>query len=394
MSRERGAFLLLVLSVFALILHCNHDSPSQYAGGSSGTEVSVLSGIVLNPDSTPAVNAIVRIRPADYLCDSAFSSEYLSSHFLIDTVTGPDGSFNVDQITPGSYRIEVSSGDSLAVMIEVDLDSTENRHNLLENVLLPMAEIEVKVKIKSNDKSLGRLQIYGLEREVYSDSDGFFSVRVPYGAHIIHLGAVSADSFRPYNPEMGYLDVKLNMGVGEKRDLGTFNLVPQPMKPCYDGHCDSITINKILDTLGLEHFLIDSVCSWRNGRIDSISFRGRDLEFIPWDIVKLMRVTALDLGRCGLQLISGDITIMRNITSLYLDSNQLSQLPQGIGNLINCRVLNLSGNNLKSLPRSITDLSPKIFLDLSGNSLCQTDQELGEWADRYDQDWRGAQKCP
>lgn len=385
--------LVLVVGGLQLFFQCNSSSP-LYAGGSTSTEVSVVSGLIVNPNGTPAVDAIVNLRPADYLTDSSLSSSYRGSHSIISTRTSSDGSFNIDSILQGFYHIEVSIGDTLSILLEVNVESGNREYKLPDTMLMPMAEIVVNVQISSSDSSRGQMQIFGMEREVCADSLGNFKVWVPQGAHTIHLDAVSSAHSGQKPPEIDGMDIRLNMGAGEKRNIGTFNLAPQPLQPCLDGNCDSITINNILDTLGMGTLPLDSFCTSQNGRIVSLSFRGRQLAFIPRDITKLMKVTVLNLGKTGLQSLFHDIKVMRNLTSIYLDSNNLSELPVDFGELVNCSRLDLSGNNLSSLPNSIVNLSPHTFLDLTGNNLCGIESPILSWANTYDPDWKVSQRCP
>lgn len=381
--------LLLLPCAILLQMHCSGNTSSQIAGGGSGTEVSAILGQVYFPDGTPVNKAHVVLRPADYLPDSAASETYCVSHSIKETITKQDGTFSIDSILPDNYKIELSYQDTLSVMVSIHIASESKTVSLPEEKIVPTAEITGKVQIDNIESGRGRVQIYGMERTACADSSGIFKLRVPVGSHILHIDALSPDM----KETVDKMNVQLDVTPGEKRDVGTLNLVQPPMKPCFDGTCDSIVIRRVLDTLKLESETLDSICTWQNGRIVALSFRGRFVEFIPREISRLMKITALDFGKTGLKTLFHDIGMMRGLNSLRLDSNKLIKLPKEIGYLPYCAILDISFNELDSLPMSITSLRPMVYLDLSGNSLCNLDGSVIPWAQRFDPDWQLTQNC-
>ncbi|NLG19160.1 MAG: hypothetical protein GX556_17690 [Fibrobacter sp.] len=386
--------LSLYSALFMILIWgaCSVNNPVQTAGGASSTEVSSLDGLINDADGNPAGDVDIRLRPVDYLADSALSEEYLRTHSIADTKTSQNGSFVIDSVLPGQYCIEASLGDSYSVLRRIEVIKVGEHYKLDAGQLLPVSTVEGTVNIEREDSASGYVQVYGLERSVYTDTFGQFSITVPPGVHVFHFRS------QPFNHEgawgrSGAMDVTLDIGNGEMRNIGSFNLEPRPIKPCFDGTCDTITIKKILDTLGYGKVPIDSVCSFRNGRISGLFLRGFKLNFFPVEIEKLMEVRILDLGNTSLPEVIPEVGRMR-LFELYLDSNGLQYLSPEIGYLKDCRVLEFSANELSSLPGSFNRLSPSGALDLANNKLCDIDSSSAAWADLFDPDWQSTQRCP
>ncbi|HON11176.1 MAG TPA: hypothetical protein PLE24_09940 [Chitinispirillaceae bacterium] len=392
MTEYRKFSLCLFVVLLFIILFCVCTNPVQTAGGASGTEVSSLKGIIYDTDGNPAEGVDILLRPSDYLADSALSEEYIKTHTIADTKTTSDGSFEIDSILPETYCIEALSGDSYSVLIRIGVQKDAKHFELDPERLLPVSMVKGTVNVRREDSAAGYVQVYGLERSVRADSIGQFSISVPPGVHVFHLGTVSLKHGKPLN-QSGNMDITLDIGSGEMRNIGAVNLEPYPIHPCYDGTCDTMTIKRILDSLGYGEIPVDSVCNFRNGRISGISFRGMELKYLPIEIVKLKEVRTLDLGNTMLTGIIPEIGMMR-LFELYLDSNNINSLPQEIGFLRDCWNLDLSANELESLPEKIVLLAPTESLDLSGNKLCNIDSSLAMWADRFDPDWQSSQRCP
>lgn len=242
--------LASVLIVFtgAVFFHCS--SPAEIAGGSSSTEVSVVMGTVKFSDSTPAANVLVKIRPSNYLTDSLTSDSYRSTHSFEDTITDINGFFSFDSMLPDSYYVEISAQETLAVLVRTRVDSNVVV-NLQDNFLEPTTEITGHLEFDSStDSSRAIVQVYGMERHIYSDSTGTFKLRVPKGIHTLRF---TDERMMPFPPDsMKFIDLRLDVYSGEYRDIGTLKLPPpyhhyKPPYDCKDGNCDS-----------LQHYLNDS----------------------------------------------------------------------------------------------------------------------------------------
>ncbi|MBN1603329.1 MAG: hypothetical protein JW915_17100 [Chitinispirillaceae bacterium] len=383
---------LLTLIAF-LSITCSQDSGDLLAGGATGTEVSVVTGTVLNDDDSPASYASVRLRPVDYIADSSASCGYRSHHSIKDARTDSSGHYRIDSVVPGSYRIEaVSSNDTLGVIIEVDVVTEKSLVNVQQSRLLPMAEIRGEIKINYTSENKGKVQIYGIERNVMTDSNGMFRVRVPVGAHNLHIRTF-ADSHSGQAQNIESMDFRLRVDPGEVHDIGRVQIYSSQAKPCQDGRCDTTVLYEVLDSLNQARTMFDSVSVWHGGRIVALNFRNVKIQSVPRKIIRLSKVMSINFGNTGLTNLFREIGYMRNLNELYLDSNMLKELPYEIGELNNCKILDISGNIIKTLPRSITRLYTSELLNLAGNRLCTLDSSLATWAEEFDPDWKESQIC-
>lgn len=383
----------LITLISFLFITCSHDSNDLLAGGATGTEVSVVTGTVFNDDGSPASYASIRLRPADYIADSSASVCYRSHHSIIDARTDLSGHYRIDSVLPGSYRIEaVSLNDTLGVIIEVDVLTEKPFVNVPKSKLLPMAEITGEIKIYYTSEYKGKVQIYGIERDVMTDSNGMFSVRVPVGMHNLHIKTYT-DSHSGQLQNIESMDVRLRVDPGEVHDIGRVQIYSSQSKPCQDGRCDTIVLCEILDSLNLARTRFDSVSVWHGGRIVALNFRNIKMQNVSRKMIRLSKVTSLNLGNTGLTHLFREIGYMRNLKELHLDSNMLKELPNDICNLNNCKTLDISGNMVKSLPGLITRLYTTELLNLAGNRLCSLDSSLAAWAEKFDPDWKESQIC-
>jgi hypothetical protein len=381
----------LLLCAFSLLFFCSPNSHDELAGGSTGTEVSAVVGTIVNTDGSPAALVAIRLRPTDYIVDSSGSTQYRSLHSIFDTVTDVNGQFKIDSLLPGNYRIEaVNSSDTFGVLFEVNIATDTSVVSLPQTKLLPMAIITGEIQVNSDTVNGGNVQIYGVERSVTIDSNGGFRIRVPVGAHRLHI---KTNAGSPVEPFFESMDVNLHVEQGEMRDIGALRFGSPQSKSCPDGRCDSIILFEILDTLEIDTAHFSSISEWQNGRIMALDFSGLQIQYLPKKIMKLSKVVSIDLGKTGIKDLFHEIGFMKNLNTLYLDSNMLENVPFEIGNLTNCRSLDLSGNKISSLPGSFTKLYPNVFLDLSGNRLCNLDSTMANWASRFDPDWKETQTC-
>jgi hypothetical protein len=153
------------------------------AGGGSGTGAGngTVTGMVIFPDSTPVVGAVVRLRTQSYLADTSGKTSLVRSGILCNTTTDSLGNFRVDSVDTGiSYFIEVSDYNKTARATlykkhVLALDTVATR------IVLPVAKINGTVTV-SGLPANAYVQIYGLERLCRTDSAGRFEINdLPVG---------------------------------------------------------------------------------------------------------------------------------------------------------------------------------------------------------------------
>ncbi|MBN1130440.1 MAG: hypothetical protein JXA71_15715 [Chitinispirillaceae bacterium] len=384
--------MLLACAVLLTLMCTGCSISSLDTGGSSGTEVSAISGTVVDQEGAPVANATVRLRPIDFLADSANSEMYLATRSLIDTVTRPNGSYAMCGMLPDSYTVEITVNDSLGVTIPLMLSSSDKMVALPNDTVSPLAEMTGNVQVGYGGDAFGYIQVYGLQRSARPDSMGNFSLTIPSGRHRLHIGAYLPAG--PDTSEFDGMDLSVEVQNGEQRNIGSFRMRPPPPPPCLDGSCDSAVVRYILDAAGLNYVRTGEVTRVENGRIVELHLRNRLMQNgIPPDVNKLIELRVLDLGRTGLPFMFPDMGRMSKLEVVRLDGNHIPEFSSSVGNLSLLRELDLYGNELTQLPPSIVQCTGLLFLELSNNRLCALDQAMAAWADRYDSDWRSTQRC-
>ncbi len=100
---RHGLFPLYPLFPLALVLALL--APFQGClGGGGGTETeNEIYGLIVGAGNRPAENAMVTVRPADYLTDPVSSER--SDSTIHTTFTDAQGRYEVKDLPPGRYRL-------------------------------------------------------------------------------------------------------------------------------------------------------------------------------------------------------------------------------------------------------------------------------------------------
>lgn len=389
---SKTLFLGLLCTLFLLsVFEC---STSSLTGG-SGTEVSAVFGCVLSSDGKPVEKALVRLRPTSFINDSTKSEHYVSTHSILDTLTGSDGSFSFTKLIPDNYMIEVLYNDTLGSVEQVFIEDSTFRDTLPVMTIAPLSRLSGCVNLPYDTSAQIIIQTYGIDRFANVNSKGNFSITVPCGSHKFHIAAYHKDDSLRF-PEYDGIDISINLFPGEQRDAGSFFLRQPPPLPCKDGYCDSIVTRYILDLSGNISTHTSSVIKTNpEGRIVELNLHGLNFSkgIIP-DIIKLSELQILDISSTSLPMMFPDIGALLNLEVVKVDGNKLVLFSSTIGNLTKLRELNLSNNELTELPQSIVNCHSLSVFNISGNRLCALDTTMSAWVDTLAPDWHNNQRCP
>jgi hypothetical protein len=177
-----GSMLLLVL------LSCSGSSP--VAGGTTDTGNARVVCSVVDARGTPVSGAEVRIRPVDYVAAGALSHQ-------ADGRTDARGGVTLDASVAGRYSIEISDGDSSAVLLQVWVDDTARVVVVPTATLRPFAVVRGSVGggAPGSPRRGGYVQVYGLERLVELDSNGVFAFDdLPQGVYTMRAVVQGAET--------------------------------------------------------------------------------------------------------------------------------------------------------------------------------------------------------
>ena len=391
MSRKTARHRIPIALLVLLAAGSSCTFTALDTGGSSGTEISRVNGSIVDENGAAVSGARIRLRPDDFLVDSASDTGYTARHSILDTTSASDGSFSFSEITPDNYVLEATVGDSLGASAELDIKTGDPETTLTALPVAPMAQLSGNAQVNYRRETAVTIRVYGTDRAVVTDTNGNFNLHVPYGRHHLHISA-SVDSIAN-GDEFDGVDVALQVTPGEDRDAGSFRLREPLPSVCTDGTCDSMSVRSILDRNGLRDLPLDSVTTLEKGRIVSLNLRGFQLsDNIPFEINRLSALRILDLGKTGLTTVFPDIGRMPELETVYMDGNFLKEFSRSIGYCKKLSKLDIHGNQLEWLSSSVMDC-PLELLDVSDNRLCSVDSTLAAWLDRNDPDWNENQRC-
>jgi len=214
---------LIVTTVF-IVTGCDlFESDKEHAGGSTTTDNAIVAAEIRNPDGSPAIKAIVRLRPADYLSSTKHLVPVKRSAVALtkmDTETDSEGSFSIDSLEPGSYFIEVISKefaeDSLTLLLKVEIEEPDESLEITPKKLKKTGIITGTVALPPGDAEFW-VQVYGLERLVEVDGEtGSFKTAVPGGIYDLYVISMD-ESISPVTV------VDVAVGTGEQTDAGSIH---------------------------------------------------------------------------------------------------------------------------------------------------------------------------
>jgi hypothetical protein len=363
------------------------------AGGGSDTEVSSrkVAGVVLDSEGAPVADAVVKIRPSKYFTDSLYSVAFMSSHYVRDQKTGADGSFSFDSVMVDDYCLDISKKDSIGAVNQFSISDSELNLRLSSIKLEPFAVIDGNIRVNGIDSADCFLQVVGTDYSRKTDTNGYFSMRIPRGRHTMHFGAYELWDTMKTKP-VDHFELTFDINESYKY-MGDFWFKPPPQDTCIDFSCDSIIMRKALDDMHLYSTDVRAVATVENNRIVGLNLRGISIFYLSKYVESLTELRTLDLGLTRIFEVLPTIGMLHKLESLKLDSNGLKYLPFSIVYLNSLKSLDINSNFISGMPPGFQNLKLQ-NLDLSKNTFCSPDSVFVNWADTYDPDWKSAQFCP
>jgi hypothetical protein len=383
----KNTVLLWAMTVLGFI-GCNL-TPTQTAGGSSDTEVSskTITGSVVDINGKPISNAAVWLNAIDSEenmtpVHQGAAGTPPSNPEAKPVMTDEQGMFTIADVKIGDYAIEVNSGDSIAVLLYCSFDSADTIKKLPVDTLKPM--VVISGTVLPNGGGNPQISVDGINRPVKIDSTGSFQIKVPAGKHSI--------KFFPHDPKRKRDFVLPYLPPGAKLDMGFVDPSSiEPFDPCEDSACDASAMRLLLNDMGLNSVAVESVATFKNGRITAVNLRHRQLHFLSTEITRLTALQILDVGANQLRAPFQAFSLCTSLIVLRLDSNYLPFVENGIGAMLNLKELDLSNNEIASLPITIINLKPEI-LKLENNRLLDLSGAPAQWADTFEPNWRATQR--
>jgi hypothetical protein len=220
-------------SLLVLQFHC---SPTQHAGNSSQIGNGMVVGMLYEPDGvTPAKSAVVHIRKKNTLADT---SRLGLSKRLVDTstvTTNDSGVFRIDTIDTGTYVIEGTSGNNLALIDSVKVKNPDSTKVVPPDTLKPAGAIKGIINLsEGGDPRQVFVLAFGIDRFARVNADGSFKFsNLARGLYDFRLLSGL--------PNYGILDTSgVRVIEGDTTNLGTISLpftgisTPKNLKVSFD----------------------------------------------------------------------------------------------------------------------------------------------------------------
>lgn len=187
--------ICLLMAIFCLIFVIPKCSVEVAGGGSEGEAktISVRGSVFFKDDGKPAVLANVYIRKKDFLKNATIFVGYPKP----DAVVQSNGTFCIDSVDTGDFRIEINYKDKFATIIDIGIDGSSLDMNLTPDTLDCTGSVTGYVPIDSFSDTVF-VQVYGLERFLRVDSsvELFTFKSLPPGEHLFRI-STSSDIYTP-----------------------------------------------------------------------------------------------------------------------------------------------------------------------------------------------------
>ncbi|MBD3244301.1 MAG: DUF2341 domain-containing protein, partial [Chitinivibrionales bacterium] len=170
--------------VLAAVAGCTSTDP--LSGGSSDHGNAAVACFARHEDGSPAVDATVRVRAADYLADTNGGMAPAG----YDTRTDSLGYFFVASVDPGNYVIEINDDSAAAVILAYTTDGTDGPTVLPPATLEPHASVRGTVLLPETDGTASaHVLVQGIERSVRIDGSdsAFVFTDLPPALYSLHV---------------------------------------------------------------------------------------------------------------------------------------------------------------------------------------------------------------
>jgi hypothetical protein len=178
-------FMMSGIACLALQLGCG-SQPSASSGG-GGIETVAIFGRVVLPDSSVPLQADVYVRRTDFIADTGQKS------IAPDAVIDKTGMFRVGSVGMGSYTLEVNDRSGNAIGIHCDIVPGNGDRDIGVATIRPYAAVSGSISLPSGTGGQVYVQVYGLQRNVKTDTAGRYSINdLPAGEYTLRFASSQA----------------------------------------------------------------------------------------------------------------------------------------------------------------------------------------------------------
>jgi len=183
MRRINNYLFTIALTAISVLYSCTKGNSDLTGTSEQGN--AKISTCIYSSDGTPASNAIVRLRPSEYISNSLSDSNY--SGTVANTITDSKGSLSIDSLADGTYNLEINNTKSEALLITFSINSLSGSTILRNDTLKPFATITGKIDNPENFSKIA-VKIIGLERSITPDSTGVYHIdNLPQSTYTLQI---------------------------------------------------------------------------------------------------------------------------------------------------------------------------------------------------------------
>ncbi len=373
---------LLSIIITFLIIGCS----ARISGGPGGQTTNGIVMAAYDIDGTPVANASVSVRRSDFMYGDPQRRDSLDRVDELSGTTDNDGVLQFNNVIPGHYLIEITEGESYAVVDTVtvgeelldkgdlNLHKTGAIAGTISTEYIALFD-SVAVVIRGTDRATsvgasGEFEFTGLAPWKYT-----FTV-CGYNSDTV---AVEEDK------EVTVIsDTAIEITAGEILNVAQYTAV-----------------RLFMDSCGLQSTAVSEVAGVTSGEINSLSLTNKAITKIPSNVNELVFLKTLQLDSNSIRVIPEEISALNSLltlslsankidsipfelsdcialTTLNLDHNQLISLDNLLSTLSSLKSLSFKGNKVEKLPASITRMSFLTFLDGSNNRISELPEEMKE----------------
>lgn len=380
LSTAPTSLLCAIITGALLLLSCSQN----HAGNGSGSGVGnpMVAGVVIREDRSYAQGATVRIRPRTYLASIDSTAQ---SGRLLDVNTQSDGSYALSGLLSGEYTLEIVDGDSVGILKQFAILSTDTAINFAVDTLRQLATITGTVLLGALPSQAVDILIEGLDRQMQPGADGRFALKVPEGRHRL----VMADNQRDvliHNDTVTVQRGEQSRAIQAVADSSTI--------ACSDGRCDSLVVRRLLDEAGLSGIAVDSVAQFEEGRIYKVSLDSLNLQSLGTHIGRLQTLKELSATNNTLTSLPQTLCALTRLSEINFSRNSFTQLPAAVLCLTQLEEVSFADNQLAALPTQVQNLTSLTEANFASNRLCSVPTDIASWLTARAPTWASSQRCP
>jgi hypothetical protein len=349
----------------AFIIGCGLSVEPTTQSGSGTETTNALRGKMLFPDSLPAKNIAIRLRPANYLAIGETENEGT----ILDTITDSSGRFSISNIAPGSYIVEAVGGDGYGLVVDVSfLFHKAGVTDIGVRELQKCGAIEITVRTANiAPEATVSAALYGMQRTVRGAiGERLIFTDAPVGSYYLHI-----TSDRP--AITGSIDRVATVHADGRTCLDSVSL---PV----DYRIDSASIASFLFKQGVEVDSFRRMIVVEDNRIRGLNLDNFGLTTLHASIGELDFLYYLSCDSNALSRIPDALFSLTRLQTLSLNYNPLDSLPSAVGALVNLKSLRLDGSSLKRLPATLDECNLG-WLHMRANGLTSIPPEIWQCTD-------------